>query len=91
MDWEGQRLADAKKEQLALWVQCIQAGRDPSSIINISLDRDAHCVRDEAVPSFVYSSNLKWCPLCDRRYGKHPKHPRHGWLNVLCDGSIVKL
>lgn len=31
------------------------------------------------------------CDECGSKYYDHPQHPAFGFLNVICDGSIVKL
>lgn len=31
------------------------------------------------------------CDHCGRKYYDHPQLPGHGYLNQLCDGSVVKL
>lgn len=31
------------------------------------------------------------CPECDRLYYSHPRDADHPYMNVLCDGSAVKL
>lgn len=31
------------------------------------------------------------CPDCGRKYYDHPQEQEHAFLNLLCDGSVVKL
>lgn len=31
------------------------------------------------------------CPVCHMLYSNHPIAPKYDWLNILCDGTLVKL
>ena len=31
------------------------------------------------------------CSMCQKKYSKHPSLEQNDWLNVLCDGTLVKL
>lgn len=31
------------------------------------------------------------CLVCNKKYQRHPVVKDYEWLNVLCDGSLVKL
>lgn len=31
------------------------------------------------------------CTLCKKPYKKHNQHSNYNWLNILCDGTLVKL
>ena len=40
---------------------------------------------------FIRASGNVPCPVCGRTYLRHPEDPDEPWLNVLCDGTRVKL
>ena len=42
-------------------------------------------------PDFVCASKSCICSICDKEYGKHPTYYAFEDLNILCDGSVVKL
>lgn len=43
------------------------------------------------VTEFVRAGGDVICPKCGKMYKKHKQHDKHPWLNVLCDGTLVKL
>lgn len=52
---------------------------------------------EEEYPEFFRASHLCICLICNKEYIKHPMDPNftdwdgHPYLNVLCDGTKVKL
>lgn len=40
---------------------------------------------------YIRASNDCPCPTCGRPYRQHPLLATFDWLNVLCDGTLVKL
>ena len=41
--------------------------------------------------SFVRADQDLICDTCGQPYGRHPGYPVEPWLNILCDGRLVKL
>jgi len=45
----------------------------------------------EDPPEYDHAAGDVVCPTCGKPYSEHPLDARYDWLNVLCDGSLVKL
>lgn len=42
-------------------------------------------------PESIRASGSCLCQVCGKEYRMHPRHYPHLYLNILCDGSVVKL
>ena len=50
------------------------------------------CLFCEAgIPKFVRAAGNCICKECGKKYSEHPEDPKSPYLNVLCDGTRVKL
>ncbi len=42
-------------------------------------------------PDFIRAGGDAVCAECQKAYHSHPQHSEFSFLNVLCDGTVVKL
>ena len=40
---------------------------------------------------WIRASQHSICEKCGEKFSKHPSLEQNDWLNVLCDGTLVKL
>jgi len=58
-----------------------------STVIPITQKTQMQINNDE----YVRASQHSICKDCERKFSKHPSVEGYNWLNVLCDGTLVKL
>jgi len=46
---------------------------------------------DMGLPRFLLVKSGSICERCNKKYSEHPRDLENSYLNVLCDGSKVKL